>query len=160
MMRCSDVPGALDGDKGDLSAVRRHLEVCAECARRYAEDLEVEEALRGLYTEVAPVDLTADVREALRVLNTNRARYDLIRRWMWIGVSAAIVAILVFSMPALTSWMNTAYKAVEALDASRLIYCNALPASSVRTVHVLLPMVAALAWFAVYLWREARTASR
>ena len=160
-MKCPDISKALSDHAGDLKAVRRHIEGCARCSRRFARDLKIEEALRNLDLEVAPADIAAEVRTSLSLRNKRRSAHALIQRWVWVTVSVATSVLLIIAMPILAGWLGKAWDVVNHYDAARLID-SAVPSAipRIKPVHLLCLIAAVLAWMAVYLWRESRRAVR
>lgn len=160
-MKCGDVRKAINDDQGDLEAVRRHLMACPECARRYSEDLRLEDSLRGLQKGLAPVDLTAEVKSALYRADRRESGNAAARRWIWVVLSAALSAIIVTTAPILTGWMNSAHEILSQADMPGSI-APLVPetSSQVRAVHLLLAMASVLVWITLYLWRQSRTAPR
>ena len=152
-MKCDDVLRALNDDTGDVKAVRRHLEICPECAKRFARDLEIEETLRNICLDMAPIDITAEVRNSLRLVNKRQSVYTRARKWIWVTVSVATVALFIISMPILAGWLSTAYRFATYVDIGRSID-SAI--SSTQRIHLVYAMVAILVWVVSYLWREAR----
>jgi anti-sigma factor RsiW len=160
-MKCADVLGNLNDD-GDLGAVRRHLESCAECARRFARDLEIEKALRNLKNDVQPVNVTTEVRNSLGSLRRRRSRHNLVRRWVWVTTSVATVILLMITMPVLAGWLGRMARLADglAVGSFEAIGSPAISStvSAVPFVHLCGLMIAGLACLGVYLWREARRA--
>jgi hypothetical protein len=156
-MKCADVFGALNEEAGDLRAVRRHLETCPECYRKFAHDLEIEEALRNLDLGVTPVDITAEVRNSLSILNKRRTTHGVIQKWVWLIASLAAFALLIVSVPVLADLLSKAYSLTNRLDIGGPIDSAMSPAiSSIKWGHLFYLMAAVLAWMAAYLWREAK----
>ena len=152
-MKCADILRALNDDAGDLKAMRRHLESCPECSGKFALDLEIEEALRNLGIEVSPVDITAEVRNSISLLNKRQSTHDLICKWVWATVSVATMALLIIAMPILAGWLSKAYSLTNRCDIGRTID-SAI--SSTQCIHLFYLMVAVLAWMALHLWRETK----
>jgi len=160
-MKCADISRALADDAGDLKAVRRHLETCPQCSRRFARDMEIEEALRNLDLDVVPADITAGVRASLSLLDRCRSAHDLVRKWVWAIVSLAALALLVIVMPILAGWLVKVYDLIDHYDLSQSINA-AMPSAVYRieSLHLLCLTVAVLAWTAVHLWRETKSTIR
>jgi hypothetical protein len=160
-MKCADILRALNDHAGDLKAVRCHIKGCPECSRRFSRDLEIEEALRNLDLEMAPVDITAEVEASLGLLRKRRSTRGFIHRWVWVTASVAIFALLMITMPILAGWLGKAWDLINRYDVGRLIDSvmpSAIP--SVRPVHLLCLIVAVIAWMAVYLLRESKRTVR
>jgi anti-sigma factor RsiW len=160
-MKCADIWNALNDDTGDLRAVKRHLVSCPECSRRFARDLEIEEALRYLDLEVGPVDITAEVAHSLSSFRQRRSACDLVRRWVWAGASVAALVLLAITMPVLAGWLSAAHGLAGRLNVgasieSVMAFAKSPVVSSIRFIHVLYLMVAILAWLAAYLVRESK----
>ncbi len=160
-MICADIWKALNDDSSDLEAVKRHLASCPECSRRFARDLELEEALRYLGLEVAPVDITAELTHSLSSFKQRRSACNLVRRWVWAGASVAALALLVITMPILAGWLSAAHGLAGRLNVgasieSAMAFANSPVVSSIRFIHLLYLMVAILAWLAAYLVRETK----
>ncbi len=152
-MKCVDILRALNNDEGDLKSVRSHLESCAECSRKFARDLEIEEALRNLGIEVSSVDIAAEIRNSISLLNQRQSTYNLIRRGIWITVSVATMALLIISMPILAGWLSKAYSLANSCDICRSIDSMI---SSTQCIYLFYLMAAVLAWVASYLWQETK----
>lgn len=160
-MDCDDVMRAFEQDEVDLESVKRHLSHCPQCASRFARDLEIEEALRDLHSDLGRVDLTGEVRSAIARLNAQRSRRNLVRTWTWICVGVAVFAVLIITMPDLASWINTAFHAVGELAGPQSILCQPTPAStSMQFNHLFLTMAAVLTWAVIHVWRESRAIPR
>jgi anti-sigma factor RsiW len=155
-MRCSDVLRNLNSDTGDLDAVRRHLESCPECSRRFAGDLEIEEALRNLGVEIGRVDITPEVSHSLGLLKRRRSRFRLFRRWVWAVTSVAVLMLLMIATPILAGWLGHVVDFAKRHDARSIVYAVSPAISSMQLFHMFCLMVAVLALLAAYLWREAR----
>ena len=156
-MKCVDRLKTMNYYAGDLEIVRRHLESCPECSRRFARDLEIEYALRDLGLGVAPIDITAEVRNSLGLLNKRRFKCGLVRKWVWVTVSAAILVLLIITMPILAGWLNEAYDLVNSFHIGRSIK-SAI--SFYYFEYLFYLMMAVLVWVITYLWRETRRTVR
>ncbi len=157
-MKCTDVLRVLNDDSPDLRAVRRHLESCPECSKRFARDLKLEEALRDLHLEIAPVDVTAEVMDSVRFMNKHQTRQEFIRRWIWLAVSVTTLALLVIAVPILAGWSQKLCDLVNRFDPGRWVDSAFSPVMSPRVVaYSFLFMAAALAWMVAHFWRESRS---
>jgi predicted anti-sigma-YlaC factor YlaD len=160
-MKCSDISKALNDDRSDLTAVRRHLQRCPECSRRFERILEIEEALRQLGLGVPSVDITAEVRRSLSSLKKRRSGYNRVRKWVWATSSVVILALLIITMPILAGWMTGAYRLAGRLDVGRSIesamsYAVSPAGTSIQWIHLMLVMGVVLASVAAYLWRVSK----
>jgi len=160
-MNCEDVRKALARDRADMEAVRRHLKQCPACKRELAREVEIEEALRGLYSDLAPVDITGEVRSAIVSINSRRSRQRLVRMWTWIAVSATVFALLLVTMPDLAAWTHTGFEAVGELAGPQSALCRSwVRPASMQSGHLLFAMGAILISALIYIWREARMIPR
>ncbi len=156
-MKCTDVLRVLNDDTPDLKAIRRHLESCPECSKRFARDLKLEEALRDLHLEIAPVDVTAEVMDSVSFMNKRQTRKEFIRRWIWLAVSVATLGLLLITVPILADWSQKLCDLVNGFDLDRWVDSAVSHVMSPRVVaYSLLFMVAALAWMVAHFRRESR----
>ncbi len=160
-MNCDDVNKAFNNDTIDTERVKRHLEICPECAQKYLSDLELETALLGLALYKNPVNIANEVGRKLAIDNRRRSRLNYIRKWTWITASLAVLVILVAALPSLVSWLNAidnfSSTVLSESGKSFFVYGNKIQASiesSRYYLHFCYLMIITLGGVIAYLWRE------
>jgi len=109
-MKCSEIEKLLTNDNFDLEIVETHLKNCADCAARFAADLKLERALRGLARIPGTIDISAEIQGILFDSQKARHRLRFVRGWVWGVAISACCVIFLFVTPTIFGWLASGYE--------------------------------------------------
>lgn len=160
-MKCDDIKKALNSDTYNLEAIEHHLETCPECAKKYADDLKIENALRNLTVETVPVNITDEISDKLSLVNQKRSRLKFIRKWVWISASISGLMLIWLVMPVISGWFAEAFdmfaSSISMFSGLISIDINneiAFIQSSKYYNNIVYLIIISAVMIAVHIWRE------